>query len=1035
MLQKQTATINFSAGLDLKTDKNQIPFGKFVSLQNSIFDTLGQLTKRNGFGSLSTTTGSVTFLTTFQENLIGIGASLQSYSGALGSFVDKGQVPRVDLSVMPLSNNLYGALQCDSAIGNGLICLTSAVTPPTAPAIVIPGAPNVMWQYSIIEQATGQILSGPTQLVSSGGYQMYSPRTFAVGSSFIILYDAHQPVVGSTSHLEYVSVSMTSPFTTSSVTVISSNCFFSSSLAFDAVVASNSTLSVVWNVSSCSIANETPSSGTNLRTLGPPNSPNLTFTQSAIRRVQPAPAAIISVCADNTQSPPVVWSTMSSLSINQGTILYVASNSLGSATFTANSVVCTSNVAVASTIINRVINHTPFAQNGTMTCFLEVLNNYQYIGSLSKPSNLIAKFEANLVGGSTTMVQVARGLGLGSKAFISGSQGYVLGAYSSQYQNSYFLINSTGSVQAKVAYGNGGGYLITGLPNANVVGSSCFIPYLIKTTISPVGKLSNVSSQTGIFSALGLNMAKFNFSGEQTETKEIGQNLILNGGFLGGYDGQQFTENNFFLYPENVQINDLGGGNLAAATTYFYSATYEWTDNKGNSFRSAPSIPIGYVTGSANTLQVSIPTLRLSYKNWPYGGSSASPVRIGLYRWSSAQQVYYFVSYSTQDTASTNADSISIIDNFSDNNILGNQILYTNGGIVEDVNGPACTAMTTFDSRLWIINAEDQNLLGYSKQVIENTPVEMSDLFTFYVAPNIGAEGPTGTMKCLAPMDDKLIIFKAGAIYYINGVGPDNTGASSQYSEPIFITSTVGCSNPKSIVLIPQGLMFQSDKGIWVLGRDLSTQYIGKDVESLVLSSRVLSAITIPKTNQVRFTLNSGTTLLYDYLVGQWGTFSGVPGVSSVVYKGLHTYVNSSSSIFQETPGLYLDGSIPTTMSFTTGFASLGGLEGYVRAYKAYLLGSYYSPHTFTLSVAYDYNPAILQTAVVNPTNTAGSGSQVEQWRINFAQQQCQSFQLTLTETSSQSAGQGVSFSGLKLVYGSDGKGSPRNIGAGNITS
>src|ERR1700744_6308618 len=167
----------------------------------------------------------------------------------------------------------------------------------------------------------------------------------------------------------------------------------------------------------------------------------------------------------------------------------------------------------------------------------------------------------------------------------------------------------------------------------------------------------------------------------------------------------------------------------------------------------------------------------------------------------------------------------------------GNNLIYTTGGVVEDIGGPASNVFALFDTRLWVLDAEDPNLWWYSKQVIEGTPVEMSDLLTFYVAPSTSSQASTGPTTAAAPMDDKLIMFKGNpnyqnAIYYINGTGPDNTGANNQYSEPIFITAAVGCNNQRSIVLTPPGLMFQSGQGIWLLGRDLSTNYIGAPVEA-----------------------------------------------------------------------------------------------------------------------------------------------------------------------------------------------------------
>jgi hypothetical protein len=71
----------------------------------------------------------------------------------------------------------------------------------------------------------------------------------------------------------------------------------------------------------------------------------------------------------------------------------------------------------------------------------------------------------------------------------------------------------------------------------------------------------------------------------------------------------------------------------------------------------------------------------------------------------------------------------------------------------------------------------------------------------------------------------------------------------------------------------------------------------GAPVEALTQGATVLSALNIPSTNQVRFTLDTGITLMYDYFFGQWGTFVNVPALSSTVYQGLHTYINSLGQV------------------------------------------------------------------------------------------------------------------------------------------
>jgi hypothetical protein len=97
-----------------------------------------------------------------------------------------------------------------------------------------------------------------------------------------------------------------------------------------------------------------------------------------------------------------------------------------------------------------------------------------------------------------------------------------------------------------------------------------------------------------------------------------------------------------------------------------------------------------------------------------------------------------------------------------------------------------------------------------------------------------------------------------------------------------------------------------------------------------------------------------------------------------------------------------------------------------------YVLGKFYSGHTYSMGIAYDYNPTITQTATVNPLNTIGSGSFVER-QINFQRQQCQSFQLTFNQISSASVGAGLQISGINLVVGMK-AGYPKNIGTFNTT-
>jgi hypothetical protein len=1033
MLQKTNTNINFAQGLDTKTDPWQVMLGKFLRLVNMVFDKGGMLKKRNGFQQLpSLPSPSATYVTTLNGNLTALGTTVQALNADSGQWVTKGQIQPMQVSTLPLVRNSINQTQVDVAIAaNGLICTAYTET----------NAGSTAYKYVIADSVTGQNVIAPTVIPVTSGVVTGSPRVFYLGHNFIVAFTNNH---SGTYNLEYIAINSLNPTSVTANAVLAPAYTPAPTLSWDGVVFNNN-LYFSYNTQAGGQAVKI-----NLLTIGLVVGTATTFASQI--------ATIMSVSVDVPNA--TIYASYYDLASTSGYTLAV------------NVSLSVVQAPVQIIAAGTVLNLTSVAQNGTCTTYYEVSNTYSYDSSVA--TNYINSVSVTS-GTASSPYTVIRSVGLASKAFIIAGVGYFLSTYQNvvgtPYQNNgnfqptYFLINGSLSTEAspvvsgKLAYTNGGGYLPTGLPNVTISGTTALMPYLTKDLIAAVNKGTNLPAGTqlsGIYSQTGINLAKLAIGGGQ-DAVEIASNLQFSGGFLWQYDGYLPVEQNFFLYPDNIEATwSASGGSIHAqpdgstnAKAYWYQVTYEWSDNQGNIERSAPSLPIFVTTtgtGTSGSITLDIPTLRLTYK-------VPNPVKIVIYRWSVSQQIYYQVTSLTSAILNnTAADSISYTDTLADASILGNNIIYTNGGVVEDVSAPATNLITLFDTRLWLVDAEDQNLLWFSKQVIESTPVEMSDLFTFYIAPTTAAQGSTGPITAIAPMDDKLVIFKKNAIYYINGTGPDNTGANNQYSQPIFITSTVGCANQQSIVFMPQGLLFQSDKGIWLLGRGLDTQYIGAPVEQFN-ASLVQSAVNIPKENQVRFTLNTGEMLLYDYFYGQWGTFEGVPAITSCIYQDLHSYVDQYGRVFQENPGSYQDGAEPVLLSFTTSWLNLAGIQGYQRAYSFFLLGQYYSPHFLNLGIAYNYNPSIAQTTLIQPTNysptipgpfgeptPAGSPSAVEDWRIFLAQQRCTSLQVSLDEVYDAQtpppgtpAGQGLSLSGINLVYAI--KKGWRTISSGNTAT
>ncbi len=559
--------------------------------------------------------------------------------------------------------------------------------------------------------------------------------------------------------------------------------------------------------------------------------------------------------------------------------------------------------------------------------------------------------------------------------------------------------------------------------------------YTEVSTKTPTGTASNgsktivVSSATGIFPGMTIS--------DTTNPSYIPANTSV------------ITVNGTTVTMSAATTHAISGdtlsiqGNIAAVPTgaagagaglYYWLVTYEYTDNQGLPYRSQANNPISVTTvgsGATGIVTLHIPTLRLTAK-------VANVPKIVVYRWSENTQVYNQVTSITAPLLNdTTIDSVTFVDTLSDANVIGNNIIYTTGNVPGDFCAPSSSIMTLFNAQLCMVNAEDPNTILLSKQVVEGTPVEMTPTFTIYVAPTIGALQSSGPITALAPMDDKLIIFKKDAIYYINGTPPPISGATQNgcslggYSQPIFITNIVGCTNQSSIVLTDAGLMFQSDKGIYILPRGLGDpDYIGSDVEDFN-GYTVNSAQIIPETNYLLFTL-TGTNqfLMYDWYYKQWGTFVGLSAISSCIYEGQHTIIDIYGRILQQTPGQYLDGSDPVLMSFTLGWFNLASLQGYQRFKDFYILANYLSPHSLLCQVSYNYVPSVVHSKLITPQNFSqvipgpfgvptpfGAPQSKEQWRVHAKQQLCESFQLSITEVFNPQygtiAGAGFTMSGI----------------------
>lgn len=453
--------------------------------------------------------------------------------------------------------------------------------------------------------------------------------------------------------------------------------------------------------------------------------------------------------------------------------------------------------------------------------------------------------------------------------------------------------------------------------------------------------------------------------------------------------GQKVTNSGFTGTPKVI----------TAPRSYSFGAPnwYATLDANATSTVSAQALTVSNCSSNF----IAFPTLRLTQK---------SNVRCVIYRTEAGGSRYYQVTSVTLPLLNvTTNDFAYYFDAMSDTALVGNNVLYTDGGVLENDPLPATNIMTIYKNRIIAVPSEHPLTWWFSKQVVPGGVAEFSASFVKNIDQRDGA------ITGLGVIDEKLLLFKANTVFAVVGDGPSPSGFNDDFIDAQLVTTDVGCTNHKSIVRTPDGLMFQSGKGIYLIDRSLSVKYIGADVEAYN-SYTVTSSKLITSLNQVRFTLSSGVVLVYDYYVGQWSVFDSITAVDSCEFGGQFTWLKANGKIYKENPSLFTDDGAFVQMYIQTGWIQMAGIQGFQRIYKALVVGDYKSAHTLNCELTYDFVSTVAQTITV-PVASAPSGVPY-QYRLFPSRQKCEAIQFTFYDTQSPTYGEGLSLSALSFEVG-----------------
>jgi hypothetical protein len=1002
-LQPQVVPVSLGR-LDSKIDEHDLPIGDMAVLENVRFDTPGKLLKRYGFDTVLGQVPAGSLLAPFKQQLL-VGSGTEAYSLAAGSssLVDKGVLESMSLSALPVRRDAYMQTTPDSAVHPGGITVYTWETSAGGS------------QYAIFDSTTGQPVVSGQQL----GTAASRPKPFALGPYVVIIfYEA------SLTHLQYIAIQASTLATTAPTDLATDPSTLNvwDATVVGGVASGSLVLTYLNNAGSNKITLKYLTAGLVLSAATVPVTTETYQTCVAIFGDTSNQVWVAYYSSSNTLAFFVYDFTLSNLlqgftlvDPSPGTVRNLAGISVGSSaamlfyesstpSITKYAAITSDGISPTTGTIARSVGlaSKPFIYLGrvhVLTAYQSPLQSTYFLFGVTAPHITDSTSAGVSIGDTQVPLSHNHGFAAGDvvqidtggnlETFTVASVGTGGGAGLPQILFSAMPLaknhsigqpvtarrrttgiddgsfaNPKGSVIGKLAAGLGGGLTARSiLPEACAIGPGVFsATYLQADQLSSVG--GNVFTQAGVMAA------SFDFTQLQTAV-ELSDNLHLAGGVLSMYDGAAVVEHGFHLYPEPLGASASGSGSFTGS--YLICAVYEWMDNYGLIHQSSPSPVVTVVASSAAQFNLSSPTLRLT--------SKVTPIAVVFYRTIANQTgpFYRVTSISNPVLNSTTTDSVNTIDTTSDASITGNAQLVMNpvnaSAELPNLAAPAVNHVWRYRNRVAAIPSENPYQWIFSKAFVPGVPIEFNDQNLYQPVAQDG-----GPLTCGIEMDEKNILFTSTRIYFVVGDGPAANGTSPDYgSSPQNIPTDVGCTNRRSVVLTPLGVMFQATSGgIYLLTRGLTVEYIGAPVEAFNGAS--VTAAKMPPTSggkarRVVFTLSSGVALVFDFQAGKWSVWRNVNAADAAIFQGLLAYVQPGGAVLQETPGDWSDNGSPVLVGLTTGWISFAGLEGFQRVWRFNLLGDYRSPHKLAVSVAVNSNPIPVQTETVDAGSLLGAGA------------------------------------------------------------
>ncbi len=989
--------IPFAGGPDESTDPRLLPPGSLVSSTNAQYDQDGMIGVRYGYTMLANPPSSVFRLAVFAFELLAItmlGACF-SYSPGENAFVQRDAAATIGVTHAPLTNSSTGYSSWGMTIASGYRVVGWIDAADTFP------------RAAVYDQATGALVLS-TKLSSIASFNM---QVGLVGTTAVITVADN----GAQNLRAYVLP--TAPLSNwSGGTIISDGLYQSLSGVYTAAFGS----------SLFAIAYENPNLG---------NSSLHVRAFDAFLGLQ--------YTHDNslTAGTNSFLGMGSRMTTGENFWVYFYANTSGY-TNKVVAVLMSPATGVASTSFSVGFNTA--GPNNAMQLASARLSASTDVLTVSDGLNtwVLQITSAGVVSNSTVEVFHMRSAGAPAPVAALGT---TIALWTDPFGSagaSYFLVDlMTGSVGAYPQLLSVLAPSIVSLANAptSPIGVFPAVPWSVDAagnleTVAPIDVTSNVRQGLELFTA---SVTPAYFGSSATLGKE---------GYLGGlrYDGRTLVENGFAQQPKVSLANNAGAG-----STFQYIVTLGWIDAHGNLEESAPTAAQSITSGATPNVAVTINTVGISRKHRTPTDPTQGKIVFIVYRTpalASGDTTFYRLTQEPFAVLNNPAAStVTFNDTTSDASLTDgtHPVAYPVSGELAHNTPETFTHQTQHVQRIWGIGA-DQRTIWYSQQYVDGAVPAWNN--TFQMTVDDAGEPLVG----LASLYDKLLIFTRSKIYVLYGQGPAISGVGNDLQAPQRIPSPSGCVDPRSLVNTPMGVMFLSQRGLELIGQDLSVAFIGMPISNTTTvtyptcTSAVLhedqSVVRFGFTNSEAYPNNgAGALVNYDLRRNRWsvhlvtcggnrGSTPAAPMQGAVVHPsigyvachndndGVHAY------IYKEDLTTWTDfGTFFVPLSVTTAWIKSGDLQGWQSVRRVLGLLDYRDAHGLSVTFGYDYGPVVESGHSFSSAQIAALIAMTSVEQVMFTpgpRRRCQAIQVSMTTTAPTNpqtigTGRGAGFVGL----------------------